>query len=197
MLTETFGEMLFVPESDSLKECPSPEELKHRIIISTKPPKEYLEASASVCKDRRNNSTRSKESEDDVWGSEPSSLTADQEENEKVCWKWNSSPILLVWSNMQLLMIWIHFLQSDSDKNYEDDDESIHRPHVSSAYKRLIAIHAGKPKGGLKEALKIDPDKVRRLSLSEQALEKAAESHGTDIVRFVFQHIKARLLRWL
>ncbi|KAM3309240.1 phosphoinositide phospholipase C 4 [Capsicum chacoense] len=161
MLTETFGEMLFVPESDSLKECPSPEELKHRIIISTKPPKEYLEASASVCKDRRNNSTRSKESEDDVWGSEPSSLTADQEENEK----------------------------SDSDKSYEDDDESIHRPHVSSAYKRLIAIHAGKPKGGLKEALKIDPDKVRRLSLSEQALEKAAESHGTDIVRFTQRNI--------
>lgn len=91
MLTETFGEMLFVPESDSLKECPSPEELKHRIIISTKPPKEYLEASASVCKDRRNSSQRSKDSEDDVWGSEPSSLTADQEENEKVFWKWNSS----------------------------------------------------------------------------------------------------------
>lgn len=97
--------------------------------------------------------------------------------------------ILLVWSNMQLLMIaviWIHFLQSDSDKSYEDDDDSTHRGQVASAYKRLIAIHAGKPKGGLKEALKIDPDKVRRLSLSEQALEKAAESHGTEIVRFVF-----------
>lgn len=161
MLTETFGEMLFVPESDSLKECPSPKELKHRIIISTKPPKEYLEASASVCKDRRNSSQRSKDSEDDVWGSEPSSLTADQEENEK----------------------------SDSDKSYEDDDDATHRGHVASAYKRLIAIHAGKPKGGLKEALKIDPDKVRRLSLSEQALEKAAESHGTEIVRFTQRNI--------
>ncbi|KAK4363721.1 hypothetical protein RND71_018962 [Anisodus tanguticus] len=160
MLTETFGEMLFVPESDSLKECPSPEELKHRIIISTKPPKEYLEASASVCKER-NSSMRSKDSEDDVWGSEPSSLTADQEENEK----------------------------SGSDKSYDDDDESTHRPHVASAYKRLIAIHAGKPKGGLKEALKVDPDKVRRLSLSEQALEKAAESHGTEIVRFTQRNI--------
>ncbi|KAJ8535610.1 hypothetical protein K7X08_023330 [Anisodus acutangulus] len=160
MLTETFGEMLFVPESDSLKECPSPEELKHRIIISTKPPKEYLEASASVGKER-NSSTRSKDSEDDVWGSEPSSLMADQEENEK----------------------------SDSDKSYDDDDDSTHRPHVASAYKRLIAIHAGKPKGGLKEALKVDPDKVRRLSLSEQALEKAAESHGTEIVRFTQRNI--------
>ncbi|XP_060175028.1 phosphoinositide phospholipase C 4-like [Lycium barbarum] len=160
MLTETFGDTLFAPESDSLKECPSPEELKHRIIISTKPPKEYLEASsASVCKDRRNSSTRS---EEDVWGSEPSSLTAaDQEENEK----------------------------SDSDKSCDDDDDSTHRTHVASAYKRLIAIHAGKPKGGLKEALKVDPDKVRRLSLSEQALEKAAESHGTEIVRFTQRNI--------
>lgn len=53
----------------------------------------------------------------------------------------------------------------------------------SLAYERLIAIHAGKPKGGLKEALKVEIDKVRRLSLSEQALEKAAESHGVDVVR--------------
>lgn len=51
-------------------------------------------------------------------------------------------------------------------------------------YKNLIALHAGKPKGGLKEALKVDVNKVRRLSLSEQALEKAAESHGSDIVRY-------------
>ncbi|XP_009790378.1 phosphoinositide phospholipase C 4 [Nicotiana tabacum] len=162
MLTETFGEMLFVPESDSLKECPTPEELKHRIIISTKPPKEYLEASASTTasKERRNSSQRSNCSEDDVWGTEPSSLTADQDENEK----------------------------SDSD-NFEDEDDSNHRPQLASAYKRLIAIHAGKPKGGLKEALKVDPNKVRRLSLSEQALEKAAESHGTEIVRFTQRNI--------
>lgn len=93
---------------------------------------------------------------------------------------------------LMIVMICLNFLQSDSDKSYEDDDDATHRGHVASAYKRLIAIHAGKPKGGLKEALKIDPDKVRRLSLSEQALEKAAESHGTDIVRFVFQHNKAK-----
>jgi len=35
----------------------------------------------------------------------------------------------------------------------------------------------------LKEALKVEEDKVRRLSLSEQALEKAAESLGTDLIR--------------
>jgi phosphatidylinositol phospholipase C delta len=44
MVTQTFGGMLYHPESDSLVQFPSPESLKHRIIISTKPPKEYLES---------------------------------------------------------------------------------------------------------------------------------------------------------
>lgn len=43
MITETFGDMLFSP-SESLKELPSPESLRNRILISTKPPKEYLQS---------------------------------------------------------------------------------------------------------------------------------------------------------
>lgn len=43
MLTQTFGDMLFVPESECIAEFASPEALKRRILISTKPPKEYLE----------------------------------------------------------------------------------------------------------------------------------------------------------
>lgn len=42
MVTQVFGEMLYYPESGYLEEFPSPEALKHRIILSTKPPKEYL-----------------------------------------------------------------------------------------------------------------------------------------------------------
>lgn len=72
-------------------------------------------------------------------------------------------------------------LQIESDTSEDSDDES---NHVGvDAYKRLIAIHAGKPKGGLKEALKVDPNKIRRLSLSEKALEKATENHGMDVIR--------------
>lgn len=44
MITQIFGDMLYYPESNSIKEFPSPEDLKNRIIISTKPPKEYLES---------------------------------------------------------------------------------------------------------------------------------------------------------
>ncbi|KAL5710256.1 phosphoinositide phospholipase C [Ranunculus cassubicifolius] len=44
MVTQIFGDMLYFPDTDCLEEFPSPESLKYRIILSTKPPKEYLEA---------------------------------------------------------------------------------------------------------------------------------------------------------
>ncbi|KAF1853569.1 hypothetical protein Lal_00030549 [Lupinus albus] len=43
MATQIFGEMLYYPETDCLTEFPSPESLKNRVIISTKPPKECFE----------------------------------------------------------------------------------------------------------------------------------------------------------
>ncbi|XVF05326.1 hypothetical protein REPUB_Repub05bG0162700 [Reevesia pubescens] len=161
MVTQTFGKMLFCPERDRcLNEFPTPEDLKYRIIISTKPPKEYLKA--RTIKEKLNKSQNGKDSDDDVWGKEPAELTADQE-NDKT--------------------------DSDSSEdNQDDEDTDASEPELRSSgapsYKSLIAIHAGKPKGGLKEALKVELNKVRRLSLSEQALEKATMSHGTDVVRF-------------
>ncbi|XP_074295021.1 phosphoinositide phospholipase C 4-like [Silene latifolia] len=60
MIKETFGDMLYRSESDSIDEFPSPEELKHRILISTKTPKECLEAeNASVNASRRRNNSDS------------------------------------------------------------------------------------------------------------------------------------------
>ncbi|KAF5800970.1 putative phosphoinositide phospholipase C [Helianthus annuus] len=44
MATEIFGDMLYCPKAGDNDEFPSPEELKHRIILSTKPPKECLES---------------------------------------------------------------------------------------------------------------------------------------------------------
>ena len=48
MVTETFGDMLFRPESEYLPEFPSPESLKKKIVISTKPPKEYLDIESNT-----------------------------------------------------------------------------------------------------------------------------------------------------
>ncbi|ESW35538.1 hypothetical protein PHAVU_001G243200 [Phaseolus vulgaris] len=128
MATQVFGELLHIPQTDSLTEFPSPESMKGRILISTKPPKEFLESNDM-------------ESDDEV-----------------------SS------------------LPDNTNAQGIDDKQS------SLEYKCLITIHAGKPKGEIQDELKA-AGKVRRLSLSEQALEKASESYGADIVRFTQNNI--------
>ncbi|KAG9146238.1 hypothetical protein Leryth_007945 [Lithospermum erythrorhizon] len=77
-----------------------------------------------------------------------------------------------------------------NDDDYDSDTQS-QKSYQSGPpeYKRLIAIHAGKPKSGLKQSLNPLTDKVGRLSLSEQLLEKAAADHGTDVIRFTQKNI--------
>ncbi|KAI4306461.1 hypothetical protein L6164_029737 [Bauhinia variegata] len=160
MVTKTFGDVLFSPHSEGLKEFPSPESLKRRVIISTKPPKEYLEAKEA--KEKGDDSQKEKSSGDEeAWGKEVPSLKGDTIADYK--------------NNVD-----------EEDVSGEEDPDDADRSHhdVAPEYRRLIAIHAGKPKGGLEECLKVEPDKVRRLSLSEQQLEKAAITHGQQIVRF-------------
>ncbi|KFK27404.1 hypothetical protein AALP_AA8G378600 [Arabis alpina] len=162
MITQTFGDMLYYHDSESCKEFPSPEELMEKILISTKPPKEYLEANDAKEKD---NGEKGKDSDEDEWGKEPADLVTAQAELDKV-------------SN------------SINYQNLDDEERGSSREFETSCqlqapeYKRLIAIHAGKPKGGLRMALKVDPNKIRRLSLSEQLLEKAVASYGADVIRF-------------
>ncbi|KAJ4834701.1 hypothetical protein Tsubulata_003607 [Turnera subulata] len=156
MLIETFGDMLYRPDCECLEEFPSPEKLKNRVMISTKPPKEYLHAESA--ENKGSESKKDNDSDDDTWGKEPSDLVSDQADDS---------------------------MEDDDDITEDSDDDHLE----GTLYKRLIAIHAGKPKGGLKEALQLEANKVRRLSLSEQALEKAAEDHGADVVRFTQKNI--------
>lgn len=69
MVTEIFGDLLFTSKSESYPEFPSPEFLKKRIIISTKPPKEYLD-SKNVKVVPKNNQKGSNLLEDNGWGTE-------------------------------------------------------------------------------------------------------------------------------
>ena len=48
MITQTFGTLLYCPDQEKPEEFPSPETLKHKILISTKPPKECLEAETDM-----------------------------------------------------------------------------------------------------------------------------------------------------
>ncbi|XP_021295642.1 phosphoinositide phospholipase C 2-like [Herrania umbratica] len=162
MVTQTFGDVLFSPGSECLKEFPSPESLKKRIIISTKPPKEYLEA--KEVRDKENDAEKGKAaSDEEAWGKEVPDLKGSHVPDDK------------------------NDLDEEDEDDPEDGDKSQHK--LASEYKCLIAIHAGKPKGGLDVCLKVDPDKVRRLSMSEQELEKAALTHGKQIVRFTQRNI--------
>lgn len=85
MITETFEDILYCPECECLEEFPSPEHLKYKIIISTKPPKEYLQAKSGKDKGTGNKSQKDKDSDDDTWGKEPSELVSDQEDGDVVC----------------------------------------------------------------------------------------------------------------
>ncbi|GFP97644.1 phosphoinositide phospholipase c 2 [Phtheirospermum japonicum] len=84
-------------------------------------------------------------------------------------------------------------LQAKTAEGGEEDEDSEEDPksqqNAAPEYRRLIAIHAGKGKGGMKDWLRVDPDKVRRLSLSEQELEKAIITYSKDIVRFTQKNL--------
>lgn len=164
MVTQTFGEALFTPDSDCLKDFPSPNSLKKRFVISTKPPKEYLQAK-KVKGEEKNGSQKEKDVTDDgAWGRELSGkyVTTTQDKDD---------------------------LDEEDIPEEEDEDDEKSNQKTAPEYRRLIAIHAGKGKGGLDDWLKVDPDKVRRLSLSEPELEKAVTTHGKDIVRFTQRNI--------
>lgn len=80
MVTQTFGEMLYYPDSQCLKEFPSPEALKHKIVLSTKPPKEYLDL-----KDKANVTLKERDSsEEDISAKETFDLIAEFEAEDKV-----------------------------------------------------------------------------------------------------------------
>lgn len=69
--------------------------------------------------------------------------------------------------------------QADSEEGVEDDeDEANEIPE----YKSLIAIHAGKLKGSIKN-LPTHDGKATRLSMSEETLELAAKKHGKELIK--------------
>ncbi|KAB1201435.1 Phosphoinositide phospholipase C 2 [Morella rubra] len=150
MVTKTFGAMLYRPEgTENEKEFPSPESLKKKILISTKPPKEYTEPPRTIVK------------EDSYWKKDKDEETGNTSVKQE-----------LEATDKQVGLV-------DQD---EDEERAI------PEYRSLIAIHAGKPKGGL-DIWATDRNKVRRLSLSEQELENSARERATDIVRFTQKNL--------
>lgn len=70
----------------------------------------------------------------------------------------------------------------------EEEEEAVEsekkaQQGADNEYKRLIAIQLTRRKHDMDQDLKVDPDKVSRLSLGEKAYEKATISHGAEIIR--------------
>nr|XP_017221975.1 PREDICTED: phosphoinositide phospholipase C 6-like isoform X2 [Daucus carota subsp. sativus] len=157
MAIQIFGELLYYPEPGVFDALPSPDALKHQIVLSTKPPKEYLDSIKPA-------------KETDELGKDPSlniQISVQVEESDECTENHN---------------------QDDEDE--ADEDEDVNKTQMKpSRYKRLIAIHAEKPKYGLMKTILAENDKVKRVSLSEQELAKGAELYGTDIVRFTQKNL--------
>ncbi|KAI3458551.1 hypothetical protein Pfo_015214 [Paulownia fortunei] len=165
MITQTFGEMLFTPGSDLLRDFPSPESLKRRIVISTKPPKEYLEAK-KVKVQKSNLEMGQSSAEDEAQRREVADFKPQNDYNKD--------------DDMD---------GEGMDTDEEDEEDPKLQQQAAPEYRNLIAIPAGKGKGGMQDWLRVDPTKVRRLSLSEQKLEKAITEYGKDLVRFTQQNL--------
>ncbi|KAG5238357.1 phosphoinositide phospholipase [Salix suchowensis] len=159
MVTKTFGGMLYRPEIDGLEKL-SPESLKKKILISTKPPREYLETQNSNSP-HKSEKTLEEQGDDEKLRSSRTNLF---------------SCSFMCFSNQD---------QIDEGEQLQEEDEEMKIPE----YRDLIAIPAGKPKGGLEEWLRMDAKQVRRLSLCEQELEEATITYGKDIVRITKNHL--------
>ncbi|OQU77319.1 phosphoinositide phospholipase C 2 [Sorghum bicolor] len=166
MLKETFGEMLYVSESEKMAEFPSPDELKGKIIISTKAPKEYLQTKSGK-----------EEAEEGVWGEEISDdKTTAHQMSEQFSGKYSAAAEEEAAAGAE-------------EEAAEAEAEKKARQGTDNEYRRLIAIQLTRRKHDMEQDLRVDPDKVTRLSLGEKAFEKAIVSHGDHIVRFTQRNL--------
>lgn len=167
--TRVLGSLLKIPdENEKFTEFPSPESMKERIVISTKPPSEYLKGkkqSEALGKQankaetvaqklglkKKNPSQKAKGKENFDWGDEVGGFEGTGPE--------------------------------DDDDDDDDADKDGQIDHVANPeYKKIIFIRAGKPKGSsLVSALAIDQN-VKRVSLSEPQLEKVASKNPAALI---------------
>ena len=160
MLKDTFRDMLYISESENMAEFPSPDYLKGKIIISTKPPKEYLQT-----KSGKEEEAAEDRAEEGVWGEEISDDKATARQmSEQYSGKYGAE-------------------EAEEEPPDGEAEKKARQQGADSEYNRLIAIQLTRRKHDMDQDLKVDPDKVTRLSLGEKAYEKAIVSHGAHIIR--------------
>lgn len=173
MLKETFGEMLYVSESEHMAEFPSPDELKGKIVISTKAPKECFQTKSS--KD-----AAATEEEEGVWGEEITDDKATARQmSEQSSGKYTADEETAGAGAEDEMEVEAEAEAEKKSRQGTEDNE----------YRRLIAIQLTRRKHDIEQDLRVDPDKVTRVSLGEKAFEKAIVSHGDHVVRFTQRNL--------
>ncbi|KAJ1261410.1 hypothetical protein BS78_09G027600 [Paspalum vaginatum] len=163
MIKETFGDMLYISESEHMAEFPSPEDLRRKVIISTKPPKEYLQAKSGK------EDVAAEKAEEGAWGEE----IADDEAAARQMSEQSSGK----------------YAASEDAEEEPPDGDAAEKKGADNEYKRLIAIQLTRRKHDMDQDLRVEPGKVTRLSLGEKAFEKAIVSHGDHIIRFTQRNL--------
>ncbi|KAG0599415.1 hypothetical protein M758_12G149900 [Ceratodon purpureus] len=174
MILRIFGDALFYPPTNAaMKEFPSPEDLKGRIIVSTKPPKEYLEAEPGA-KTAAQNKGVVKELQKEDKQKEPLSDKVGNLDINK-----GASPR----GAKGVPGAAARGLSGDSDS---DDDDTKKNPN----YSRLITIRQVKPVKGtaLKDRL-VNEESVKRISLAESKVKDVAEEFPELLVKFTQRNI--------
>jgi phosphatidylinositol phospholipase C, delta len=101
MMNEIFGDLLYVPNGDNIETFPSPEELKMKILVSTKPPTEYLE---DLKTPKTNEPQVQGGNEDEAWGADlPSQKLDDVADVNKV--QSNIYSVLVFYYNINIVLL--------------------------------------------------------------------------------------------
>jgi phosphatidylinositol phospholipase C delta len=198
VMIDILGSTLYQPNiEEEMTEFPDPELLKGRIIVSTKPPKEYLEAvmmtsAIPPIKKLEKEDSLEEQVEELVkdefeggWGQEHPGFCHDQAPHPPVdkddTLEVSSRDPNITASNSGVLE------QAMAVTAVDDDDEMVeeNKPNgpINSSYARLITIRSVKRSGSsMREALTLEQAAVKRISLSEQVLEKVAKSYPNELV---------------
>jgi phosphatidylinositol phospholipase C delta len=200
MILRIFGDALYYPPSpDALKEFPSPEDLKKRIIVSTKPPKENLDAEAVQKPAAKNEAILKQVQKEDKQKAPISDQVAQLHINQGGALSPGAKANVTTSPGAKPgpLSPGVHAgplspggaqrgLRGHNDDSDSDDDISKKAPE----YSRLITIRQVKPVKGtaLKDRL-VDEEYVKRISLAESKIKDIAEQFPELLVKFTQRNI--------
>ncbi|KAJ7283091.1 hypothetical protein O6H91_Y348500 [Diphasiastrum complanatum] len=160
IITEMLGDILYYPKKkEKFKEFPSPESLKRRILISTKPPKEFESGNLHEEITDGNNTGD--------WGKEIPDYSDEIASHDNH----------------------VHLSVQELESSDEESETKKLKNAAPEYKKIITIRAGKPKGSSLKDALTVGDEDAKRVSLSEPQLEKLAKAHPSQIIRFTQKHI--------